>query len=150
MSFARLRGLLLERRSWLAAPERPAPSHPVALPVMPIGHAFAPADVPALCNGIRIATGDTAASIVCDASALVDPRLETVDGLARLTLALRRRGYDVRLGQAPVDLIDLIALVGLADVVPCAGSVVEARGEAEHREELGGVEEEDDPADAAG
>jgi hypothetical protein len=149
MSFAVPGGLLLERRSCLAVPEHPAPSH-ARVSIVPIGPVLSPSDVPALCDGIRVAPPEETVDVVCDASALSQPDLGTIDGLARLALALRRLGYDIRLDPAPSELTGLLALVGLADVVRCAGSVVEARREAEHREELRGVEEEDDPADAAG
>jgi hypothetical protein len=150
MSFAEPGGLLVERRSCLAVPEHPAPSHANVQIVVPIGPALSPSDVPALCEDIRVAPPEEDVDVVCDASALSQPDLGTIDGLAHLALALRRLGYDIRLDPAPSELIGLLALVGLADVVPCAGSVVEARGEAEHREELGSVEEKDDPADTAG
>ena len=135
----------------MAASERPAPPQPEPHLFMLIGRAFASADIPALCEGIQVVTVDAAAGpMVCDASALVDPDLGTIDGLARLALALRRLGYDVRLGQAPAELIGLMTLVGLADVVPCAATLpVEVRREPEHGEELRRVEEEDDPADPA-
>ena len=41
----------------------------------------------------------------------------TVETLARFQLAARRRGYTVRLRNAPAELIDLIALLGLRDVL---------------------------------
>jgi hypothetical protein len=132
----------------LATPEHPAPSQAQPHMVVPIGPAFAPSDVPACCEGIRLAAPEGDVDVVCDLSALVDPDLGTIDGLARLALALRRLGCDVRLDQAPSELSGLLAFVGLADVMPCAGSAVEPRRQAEHRKELGGVEEEDDPADA--
>jgi hypothetical protein len=160
MSFAGPGGLLLERRSCLAAPEHPAPSRAEPHVVVPIGPDFKPSDVPACCEDIRVAAAGEDVDVVCDASSLVDPDLGTIDGLARLALAIRRLGYDIRLDPAPCELAGLLVLVGLADVVPCAeqvqpagsaqpaGSVVEARRQPEHREELRGVEEEDDPADA--
>lgn len=132
----------------MAVPEHPAPSYARAPIVVPIGPALSPADVPALCEGIRVAPPEEDVDVVCDVSALIHPDLGTIDGLARLALAFRRLGYDFRLDPAPSELTGLLALVGLGDVVPCAESVVEPRRQAEHREELRGVEEEDDPADA--
>ena len=41
----------------------------------------------------------------------------TVDGLARLALSLRSRGLRLRLSRASPDLIDLIAFMGLAEVL---------------------------------
>ena len=69
--------------------------------------------------------------------------LATVESLARLKLAARRSGVDLRLGRVPRELEELIIFVGLAEVLG-----VEPRGQAEEREQRLGVEEErdlDDP-----
>jgi hypothetical protein len=58
--------------------------------------------------------------------------LGVVDLLARLRLSARRRGYDLRVGQAPRELCELIDLCGLR----------EALGQTEQREERLRVEEE--------
>jgi len=63
--------------------------------------------------------------------------LGTVDALARLQLAAGRLGRRVVLREPPATLVDLIAFVGLEDVLP-----VEARRQSEQREERVGVEEE--------
>ena len=70
--------------------------------------------------------------------------LVTVDALARLQLAARRSGLELRLTRVPDELRELITFVGLAEVLG-----LEPRGEAEEREERVGVEEErelDDPS----
>jgi anti-anti-sigma regulatory factor len=70
--------------------------------------------------------------------------LGTIDALARLQLAARRLGLDLRLRDVSPELCELIDLVGLAGVLR-----VEPRGQAEEREQGLGVEEEgqlDDPA----
>jgi ABC-type transporter Mla MlaB component len=41
----------------------------------------------------------------------------TVEALARFELAGRRSGYTLRLRNAPAELIELIALLGLRDVL---------------------------------
>ena len=84
-------------------------------------------------------------TIVCDVAALAEANLETIDGLARLQLAARRIGREVRLRHASDDLQDLLAFVGLADVLR-----VEAGGEPEQREQRLGVEEEGELGDPAG
>jgi hypothetical protein len=69
--------------------------------------------------------------------------LRTVDALARLKLAARRAGVELRLRHAPVELEELIALAGLEEALG-----VEPRRQPEEREERVGVEEEaelDDP-----
>jgi STAS domain-containing protein len=86
--------------------------------------------------------------LVCDVGGVDRPDLEAIDAVARLALAARRLGCAVRLEHASRDLRDLVAFVGLAEVLPCpTGSSVEPGGQAEQREESGGVEEEGDPAD---
>jgi anti-anti-sigma regulatory factor len=70
------------------------------------------------------------------------PDLAMVDVLARLQLAARRRGLQLRLRRAPPELRELIQLVGLTDVLG-----VEPCRQAEEREERLGVEEERDLGD---
>lgn len=52
----------------------------------------------------------------------------TLDALARLRLVARRHGCSVMVRRASPELLDLIALAGLADVLPS-----ESRGQAEQR-----------------
>jgi hypothetical protein len=81
-------------------------------------------------------------AIDCDVSGL-EPDLLTVDMLARLHVAARRRGCDLRLVDVPAELGQLIDFVGLREVLG-----VEPCGKPEEREERLGVEEErelDDP-----
>ena len=42
----------------------------------------------------------------------------TVDALARLQLAARRHGCQVRLRHASTELLELVAFMGLSDVLP--------------------------------
>ena len=84
-----------------------------------------------------------ARTIVCDVGALVHPHAGTIDVLARLQLAAKRCGCEMRLSSASRELQELIAFIGLADVLR-----VEPVGQAEEREQRVGVEEEgelDDP-----
>ena len=69
--------------------------------------------------------------------------LATVDALARLQLAARRRGLEVRLHSPQGELRELIELAGLTAVLG-----VEPRREAEERKERLGVEEEGELGDA--
>jgi hypothetical protein len=69
--------------------------------------------------------------------------LGTVESLARLQLAARRCGVELRLAHVPDELRELITFAGLAEVLG-----VEPRGKVEEREQRAGVEEErelDDP-----
>lgn len=60
-------------------------------------------------SGARVALCD-----VCD----VRPDAVTVDALARLQLAAHRHGCQIRLRNAEGELSRLVALMGLADVLP--------------------------------
>lgn len=81
--------------------------------------------------------------IVCSAGGLAADA-GTVDALARLQLAARRRGARLSVRDASADLQCLLVLLGLREALG-----VESSREAEQREEGGGVEKEgqlDDPA----
>jgi ABC-type transporter Mla MlaB component len=56
----------------------------------------------------------------CDVGG-VEPDAVTVDALCRLQLAARRLGCQVRLVNASAELRDLIAFMGLEDVLPEPG-----------------------------
>jgi STAS domain len=75
-------------------------------------------------------------TIVCDVGALAADAA-SVDALARLRLAARRRGFELRLRHASAELQALLTFVGLDEVLR-----VEAEGQPEEREERLGVEEE--------
>jgi STAS domain len=87
-------------------------------------------------------------TIDCDVSGLA-PDAAAVDVLARLQLAARRLGLQLRLRGASVELQELVAFFGLRDALGAGALGVEMQGHAEQREERRGVEEErelDDPA----
>ena len=69
--------------------------------------------------------------------------LATVEALARLQLAARRMGLDLRLNVVSRELRELIELAGLTQVLG-----VEPRRQAEEREQRVGVEEEGELGDA--
>jgi ABC-type transporter Mla MlaB component len=54
---------------------------------------------------------------LCDVSG-IDPDAVTVDALARLQLAARRHDCQVRLRNASKELLELVAFMGLSDVLP--------------------------------
>ena len=86
--------------------------------------------------------------IVVDLSALTAPDPVVLDALVRLQLAARRLGTSIRLENACSELVDLLALVGLSDVLPLAcGSGVEVDRQVEQREEVL-VDEEVETGDA--
>src|SRR3954462_5799725 len=90
----------------------------------------------------------TPGAIVVDVSALPEPDPAVLDALVRLQLAARRLGSSIRLENACTELVDLLALVGLSEVLPvCIGSGVEIDRQIEQREQVL-VDEEIDTRDA--
>jgi anti-anti-sigma regulatory factor len=111
---------------------------------MDVGGRITLPEVPALCDRIHAVLQHADAElVVCDLGALVDIDLVTVHALARLKLTARRLGCGLSLRHASRELEELLAFVGLADVL------LEPGGQAEEREQARGVEEEADPADPA-
>ena len=130
----------------------PAPSGPGTI-VLAIGGPIARVDIPALCERAEaLLESSSAGVVVCDVGDVVEPDAVTVDVLARLALAAQRRGRQLRLRNTCPDLRDLLALMGLVDVVGAGsggvdGDGFELRRQAEQREQVLGVEERAEPAD---
>src|SRR5689334_18027180 len=79
---------------------------------------IARADLPGLCERVcALLAGSGAAVALCDVRG-VDPDAVTVDALARLQVAARRHGCQVRLRHASSALRELVAFMGLTDVLP--------------------------------
>ncbi len=75
-------------------------------------------DLPGLCDRVcALLERSDAAVALCDVSG-VGVDAVTVDALARLQLAARRHGCHVRLRNASADLVQLVAFLGLSDVLP--------------------------------
>jgi hypothetical protein len=55
---------------------------------------------------------------VCDVDG-VEPDAVVIDALARLQLAAKRNGCRVLLRGSSPELLDLVAFMGLTDVLPC-------------------------------
>jgi anti-anti-sigma regulatory factor len=91
--------------------------------------------------------------VVFDIRSLEMPDAATVEALARLQLTALRAGRRICLRSASGELQDLLALVGLVELLPVVEpaepSGLEPLGEAEQREQLLGSEEERDPGDPA-
>lgn len=81
-------------------------------------------------------------TLVCDVRSLRDPHLGTVGALARLRLAARRLGCELRLRNARAELLELVSLAGLEEVLR-----VEPGGEPEEREQPLRVQEEGELGD---
>ena len=79
---------------------------------------IARADLPGLCDRVCALLERSKAGVAfCDVSG-VDVDAVTVDALARLQLAAHRRGCQVRLRHASSELLELVAFMGLCDVLP--------------------------------
>jgi ABC-type transporter Mla MlaB component len=79
---------------------------------------IARADLDGLCDRVCGVFGSTQPRVAyCDVQD-VDPDAVTVEALARLQLAARRTGCQVRLRNATPALLDLVAFMGLTDVLP--------------------------------
>ena len=77
---------------------------------------IARADLPGLCERICGLLSSAHGEVACDV-ADVPPDAITVDALARLQMAARRTGCSIRLRNASPELRELVAFMGLADVV---------------------------------
>ena len=79
---------------------------------------IARAELPGLCDRVCALLQATRPRLaLCDVDD-VEPDAVTVDALARLQLAARRHGCQVRLRHASSDLLELVAFMGLTDVLP--------------------------------
>jgi anti-anti-sigma regulatory factor len=129
------------------ADESPSPS-PGALGspttiVVVLEASITPHDVHDL--GLRLARSG-ATTLTCDASGLTEPNVTTVDVLARLQLTLHQRGRSMHLRHAPGELRDLLAWVGLNDVLPVTPSALEPVRKVEDGEQSS-VNEMGEPGD---
>ena len=95
----------------MAAPAQPT----VALAIRgPITRA----DLPGLCDRVCALLDSSAAGVaLCDVRG-IDPDAVTIDALARLQLAAKRHACQVRLRGASNELLELLAFMGLRDVLP--------------------------------
>ncbi len=75
-------------------------------------------DLPGLCDRVCTLLRQHEPEVArCDVRS-VDVDAVTVDALARLQLAARRQGCQVQLRHATTELRELVAFMGLADVLP--------------------------------
>jgi ABC-type transporter Mla MlaB component len=83
-----------------------------------VGGPIARSDLPGLCDRICTLFERSGAGVaLCDVSG-VPADAVTVDALARLQLAARRHACQVRLRNASGELLELVAFLGLEDVLP--------------------------------
>ena len=75
------------------------------------------ADLPGLCERVCTLLGESGADVaLCDVCG-VEPHAVTVDALARLQLGAQRHRCRVRLCNASEELRQLVAFMGLSDVL---------------------------------
>lgn len=74
-------------------------------------------DLPGLCERVcALLRANRSRALWCDVAG-VQPDAVTVDALARLHLAARRQGCRIRLVHASAELRELVAFMGLGDVL---------------------------------
>ena len=114
-----------------------------------VGPGLAPGDMRSLADRlVRQLRRDDVAEVLVDVSGVGCPDIGYVDALARLQLGARRRGSRVRLVRPCPRLLELLALVGLEEVLPADdGRSGDLHRETEHGEEPVDVEVGVDPAD---
>ena len=79
---------------------------------------IAAADLPGLCERVCSLLERSGAGVaLCDVTG-VEPSAGAIDALGRLQLAARRHGCRVRLRNASPELLELVAFMGLRDVLP--------------------------------
>jgi hypothetical protein len=79
---------------------------------------IARADLPGLCDRVCGLFARSRPDVAyCDVGGIV-PDAVTVDALARLQLAARRNECQVRLRNPTAELLELVAFMGLTDVLP--------------------------------
>ena len=80
---------------------------------------IARADLPGLTERVCKLFERSGAGVArCDVCG-IEPDAVTVDALARLQLGAQRHGCQVRLCNASPELLELVAFMGLKDVLPC-------------------------------
>ena len=83
---------------------------------------IARADLHGLCDRVCALLSNSGAGVaICDVSG-VGVDAVAIDAVARLQLAARRHACEIRLCSAPPELLDLVAFMGLTNVLPC-GSI---------------------------
>jgi ABC-type transporter Mla MlaB component len=91
---------------------------PTSTLAIAIAGPITPADLPGLCHRVcGLLERNRPDVAFCDVSG-IDPDAVTVDALARLQLAARRHGCQVRLRRASNELRELVDFMGLRDVLP--------------------------------
>jgi anti-anti-sigma regulatory factor len=117
--------------------------------VLAIGSTIDRREILALCDRLRDLLATNPGKVVtCDLTELDQADVAVVDAIIRLTLTARRHGRQLQIRQASPELQDLLALMGLSEVVTLEPSLaLPPEWQAEEREQPRGVKEEADPGD---
>ncbi len=119
--------------------------------VFAIGGAIARADIPALCERLQTLLSRnerSGATVICDVGELGRADAVAVEALARLRLTARRLGRRLQLRRASPELQALLALMGLAEILPIEPlPSLQPLGQTEEREKPRGIKKEGDAAD---
>jgi hypothetical protein len=122
--------------------------------VLVIDPAIARPGIPVLCARLTDLPALRRAKVgvvICEVCGVAEPGLVVVEALARLRLAARRLGYDLRVRGPHPRLRQLLVLTGLDGIVPIEdGSASEPHGQPEQWEQPLDVQEVGDRRDAAG
>ena len=111
--------------------------------IVGIPHPLGRGRIPELCARVERALRERRAGLVlCDLSGATSPSAATVEALARVRLLARRHGSRFRALHPCDELRDLLALMGLDEVL-----LLEPGGQPEQREQGLGVQEEGDPTE---
>jgi ABC-type transporter Mla MlaB component len=88
-------------------------------PVFAVRGPISPADLPGIYKRVcDVLQGNARGTVLIDVAGVAADAV-AVDALARLQLAARRHGSRVRLCNATPELLELVAFMGLRDVLPC-------------------------------
>jgi hypothetical protein len=94
------------------------PASPSSTVAFAVRGPIARSDLDGLCDRVCAVLRESRAEVAfCDVAGL-EPDAVTVEALARLQLGARRLGCQVRLQQASSELLQLVAFMGLTDVLP--------------------------------
>jgi hypothetical protein len=109
--------------------------------------------IPVLCARLAdlpVARRGEVGVVLCEVGGVAEPAMVVVEALARLRLAARRLGYDIRVRGAHPHLRQLLVLSGLGGIIPIdGGSASEPHRQPEQWEEPLDVEEVGDRSDPA-
>jgi hypothetical protein len=105
---------LADRRVQLSADEEDRA--PGSARVAPVNRAALPAATVAALRAAELILDTMSGELVCDATD-VPADLVTVDAVARIALAARRRGRRFRIEAPSRDLVELLGLCGLGELV---------------------------------